>query len=115
MPNLAGIAVSVSATDGTVASSILVGNPFDFSPVPRLVFISLFGVLATLAVVVGAILVIIAVLMVVNKRKQEMEFKSKLGKSTRRSILSFHFRHTLNFMAYFGFKSAIKEERNQPT
>jgi hypothetical protein len=67
--NLAGVAVSVSATDGTVASSINVGKPFDFSPVNRFVFISLLETLATLIIVVGIILVLVAVAIVVNKRR----------------------------------------------
>lgn len=67
--NLAGIAVSVSATDGTVASSIFVGKPFDFSIEPRFVLISLLETLATLIILVGVILVLVAVAMVVNKRR----------------------------------------------
>jgi hypothetical protein len=67
--NLAGIAVSVSATDGTVVSSIHVGKPIDFSPMTRILIISLLEILAALFIVVGVILVLVAIGLVINQRR----------------------------------------------
>lgn len=72
MPKLAGIAVSVSATDGTVASSILVGKPLNFSPVTQYVFVYFAELLSTSAIILGVLLVIVSIFKVVNKRKQKM-------------------------------------------
>ena len=52
--NFAGIAVSVSATDGTVASSIHVGKPIDLSSLNRVVFISILEALSTLIIILSA-------------------------------------------------------------
>jgi hypothetical protein len=73
MTNLAGIAVCVSATDGTVASSILVGKPFDFSPLTKVVFVDFAELLSTLTIILGIILVLVGMIKFVNKRNRKNE------------------------------------------
>jgi hypothetical protein len=69
-PGLAGVAVEVSANDGSVASSILVGKPFDFSklwnPLPYLT-----AMLSALAIIVGIILVATSLLVFNRKSKKQ--------------------------------------------
>lgn len=80
-PGLIGVAVQVSANDGTVVSPILVGKPFDimkFFPQPN-PFASIYiaEILSIIAIFAGAIFVIIGVLMLVSKRKHEKEANPK--------------------------------------
>lgn len=84
--NLAGIAVSVSATDGTVVSSIHVGKPIDFSPMTQILIIPLLETLAILIIVVGIILVLVSIGLVVNKRRLRSNSRKEVVSQIKHSL-----------------------------